>query len=343
MSRNLSTLRRTPGRTLAEAPWATRLGALPLTLASIALLLAAAAVALYSREQMTWTLVGPLALFTLNLGCAIYSNAVFRRQTALLLFHLALIAVALLVALGRLTYLKGQAEVTDGAVFDGQLIGFESGPWHPWRLDRVRFENQGFSIHYTAGPQREKTRNRVAWTDAQGIRQSAIIGDMDPLLREGYRFYTSPNKGFAPVFAWYPKAGAAVTGSVHLPGYPVNEYRQSREWTPPGSRQPVWIQLDFDEVILDPEKPSEFRLPSRHKLIVNSGNQWHELQPGGRLALADGTLVYKELRSWMGYNVFYDWTLPWLLAACSFGTLCLGWHFWAKFAARPWRETGSED
>jgi cytochrome c biogenesis protein len=39
----------------------------------------------------------------------------------------------------------------------------------------------------------------------------------------------------------------------------------------------------------------------------------------------------------MGYSVFYDWTMPWLLAACTLAVLALGWHFWSKFSVRPWQ------
>ena len=64
----------------------------------------------------------------------------------------------------------------------------------------------------------------------------------------------------------------------------------------------------------------------------------YELHPGQSLDLAGGRLTYKELRTWMGYTVFYDWTLPWLFAAGLIAVLSLGWHYWRKFATRPWLE-----
>ena len=287
----------------------------------------------------TWALVGPLLAFAVNLAAAVVTNPVFRRQTFLLVFHLALIAVILLAATGRLTYLKGQLELADGEVFDGQLTQEESGPWHPRHLDALRFSNEGFTVEYAKGVRRGSTRNRVAWTDANGQVHSEVIGDQDALILAGYRFYTSFNKGFAPAFVWYPATGAPpVMGTVHLPAYPLHEYKQSLEWLPPGSKTPLWVMLQFDEVILDPERPSEFRLPSTHKMVVRAGEQRQELKPGEIMRLADGVLVYDGLRSWMGYTVFYDFTLPWLLAAGVLAVLSLGAHFWVKFSARPWYE-----
>lgn len=317
-------------------PWLQRLASLKLTLVIIALLLAGSAVALASREQMTWPLVVPLALFAANLGAAVLTNAMFRRQTALLLFHLALIAILLLVAAARLTYLRGGFELAEGEMFDGRLTGFEAGPWHRWRLDRALFQNLGFAIDYAPGIRRGQTRNRVRWIEDNGVPREAIVSDMDPLVRHGYHFYTSPRKGFASVFVWLPADGPPVRGGVHLPAYPANENNQVQEWTPLGTSLKLSITLRIDEVIFDPARHSAFRVPRRHSIILRSGDVVRELVPSAQVQLAGGTLVYEGLRAWMGYEVFYDWTMPWLLAACIVAVLSLAWHFWRKFAAQPW-------
>ena len=312
------------------------LASLRLTLVLVALL-AAGVLAYYAGAVAgTWTLAVPLALLALNLAAAVASNAAFRRQTALLVFHLALLAVVLLAAAGRLTYLKGRLELSTGETFAGELSQSERGPWHVSRLRDAAFANEGFTIGYSPGVRRDETRNAVAWTDAAGAPQRAVIGDQQPLVLAGYRFYTSPNKGFAPVFVWQPKGGAPRLGTIHLPAYPVHEYRQALDWTLPGSDLRVWTMLEFDEVLLDPAKPSQFRLPGRHTLVVRIGEDRRELAPGDRIELAEGALVYSGLTTWMGYTVFYDWTLPWLLAACLLAAASLAWHFWRKFAAQAW-------
>jgi hypothetical protein len=56
-------------------------------------------------------------------------------------------------------------------------------------------------------------------------------------------------------------------------------------------------------------------------------------RPGVRIA--GGTLVYDGLRTWMGYRVAYDPTLPWLLAAALLAALSLGWHYRSASSFRP--------
>lgn len=319
------------------------LASLKLTLAVLAFVGAAIMVAYVSTTPTTWVLAIPLAAFALNLLAAVVTNPLFRRKTSLLIFHLALIAIIVLIAIGRLTYLKGQLELAEGEVFEGELTQEESGPWHPRHLDALRFSNEGFTISYAKGMRRGDTRNQVAWVEPDGSLQRTVIGDQDPLVLSGYRFYTSHNKGFAPTFTWHSYSGAQpVTGTVHLPAYPLHEHKQAIEWTPPNSKVSIWVMLQFDEVILDPAKPSEFRLPSEHRIVVRAGKERHELKPGEHLRLAEGILEYKGLRSWMGYTVFFDLTLPWLLVACLLAVMSLAWHFWKKFSSRAWDKPVAE-
>jgi cytochrome c biogenesis protein len=312
-----------------------------LTLAILGLLGGAIAYAYLARELATWVLALPFLLFAVNLAAAIATHAVFRRQTALLCFHLALIALVLLIAASRLTYLKGHLELTEGEWFDGTLTQFEAGPWHWGDLDRVRFSNQGFSIEYAPGVHRGPTRNLMTYVDAHGSAHRVSIGDSDPLIVRGYRFYTSFNKGFAPMFSWRATGSEDWhRGSIHLPAYPLHEYRQALEWTPPGSTLALWTMLQIDETLIDPSRSFQFRVPERHRLIVRVGELRHELAPGEQIELMQGTLRYEGLRTWMGYRVFYDWTIPWMLAAACAGVISLAAHFWKKFSAQPWDRTG---
>lgn len=323
--------------------WLARLGSLKLTLVILLLTLAGGAMALVDVEHMTRYVALPFALFALNLACSLLTYPSIRRQKALLVFHLALLAILLLVALSRLTYLKGSLEVTEGAVFGGQLVSVEAGPWHRWRLDRAGFENLGYSTLYVRGTKRISTLNHVRWTDEAGRQQEAMIGDLEPLKLHGYRFYPDfSHQGFSVVFVWLPTKGLPTSGSVHLPAYPAAKTQQQQELTLPGSKQVLSITLQFDEVILDPTRVSEFRLPKQHSMLVRMGSEQHTLVPGGRLELAGGTLVYEGLRRWMGYNAHYDFSILWLLGASVVAVLSLSWHFWRKFAAQPWLEPDKE-
>jgi len=226
--------------------------------------------------------------------------------------------------------LDGRFELTEGVPFDGTLLDARAGPWHRDGLQRLAFRHDGFEIDYAPGLRRGETRNRVTWTDDQGRVHHAVIGDHRPLRLHGYRIYTSPNKGFAPLLRWKPLQGEAVTGAVHLPSYPMQALRQSREWTLPDGRR-AWLMLDIGETLIDPDAADHFRLPEHARLVVRLDGQRFELAPGERVAIGGGELVYLGLRTWMGYRVSHDPALPWLLAAALLATAALAWHYLRKF------------
>jgi len=312
------------------------LGSLKTTLIIIVLLGMGVTWLIYYPAQATRIMVLPFGLLALNLSAAILVHPMFKVRLGLMVFHLALLAIILLIVVGRLTYLKGWVEVTEGAAFNAQLTGYEAGPWHPWHLDEAIFINEAFEINYAAGPRRTHTYNRVGWVEAGELKQ-ALIGDQDPLVMAGYRFYTSFNKGFAPLFSWRPHAtGKTITGDLHLPSYPANKNRQTAEWTPPGLDRSLWFLLTFEEQILSPKSASVFHPPKEHRLIVRSGEDRYELKPGDTLTLEQGSLTYHELRTWMGYTVYYDWTRPWLVATCLMAIFGLSWHLWERFFSTPW-------
>lgn len=316
------------------------LASLKLTIVSLALLALAVVVVYFDEAIPGALLAAPLALLAVNLLAAVLSNPKFRRQTALLTFHLALLALLVLLALGRLTYLRGSVELADGEEFSGVLLATDAAPLHDMKaVAGLRFTSLGFTIDYAPGPLRQGIRNSVEIPLVGGIPKRVEITDQQPLVLSGYRFYPTGNKGFAPTFLWQAASGGPPQlGTVHLPSYPLHEHEQAREWTPPGTQLRIWTLLDFKETILAPDRPSQFRLPKEHKIVLRIGERRWELAPGDAVDLPEGRLVYQGLRGWMGYTVFYDWTIPWLLAACLLAVGALGAHFWSKFAAKPWNE-----
>jgi len=277
-----------------------------------------------------WPLSLVIGALAINLLAALVVHPAFRRQLPLLVAHLALLALVVLVAVGRLTALDGRFELTEGLPFDGQLLDRDAGALHVDQLQRLAFRHEGFEIDYAPGRKRGATRNTVTWLDDTGQPRRAVIGDHHPLLLHGHRIYTSPNKGFAPLLRWVPEQGAAVLGAVHLPSFPMHELRQSREWQLPDGRS-AWVLLQTDEALIDPQVAGRFTLPRQHQLVLRLGDQRAVLAPGDGVAVPGGTLVYEGLRTWMGYRVAYDPTLPWLLAAALLAALALGVHYTLKF------------
>ncbi len=298
------------------------------------LLLFALLAAVVVLRPTYWPLALVIALLACNLCMALVAHPAFRRQLPLLAAHLAMLALVVLVAVGRLTALDGRFELTQGVPFDGTLLDRDAGALHVDRLQRLSFRHHGFEIDYAPGRQRSATRNSVTWFDQDGQPRSAVIGDHHPLVLQGHRFYTTPNKGFAPLLRWLPERGEAVLGSVHLPSFPAQELQQSREWQLPDGRS-AWVMLQTDETLIDPRSASRFELPREHRLVVRIGEQRAELVPGQRLTVAGGSLQYESLRSWMGYRVAYDPTLPWLLLAALSSALALATHYALKFRAPP--------
>lgn len=316
--------------------WLRRCGSLRVTLVGLLLLIGATAV-IYRQEvpDSRW-LVAPLALLAANLLCAVASTPKFRVQPPLLAFHLALLALVILAAVGRLSALSGSVELADGVPFSGRLDREVRGPFHSGALKDVRFISEGFTVDYGPGPKREDTRNAVRWTDGDGRERRAVIGDDEPLVIAGYRFYTTFNKGFAPIFRWAPRTGEAMLAAVHLPTYPAEGFDQAREWTPPGGGEPIWFLLDIPNGLLDPKGDSVLSIPEYYRLTLRHRDDRFEMSPGDKIWLADGELEFVELRAWMGYRVFYDWTMHWLLVTGGLAVTALAVHFFRRFTARPW-------
>lgn len=310
--------------------WIAHLGSLRSTLALMGLLGLATFAGQLAEVLGAPALTLAMTLLSVNLVAALVVHPAFRRQLPLLVAHLALLALVVLAACGRLASLDGRFELTQGVPFDGTLMDVRAGVLHRDGLQRLAFSHQGFEIDYAAGRKRGATRNAVTWRDDAGRERSAVIGDHRPLLIDGYRLYTSPNKGFAPLLVWMPDGGEPVTGAVHLPAFPAHELRQSLEWSLPDGRK-LWVLLQTDETLIDPARASRFELPRRHTLVVRMDPRRHELQPGQSVDLGGGTLTYVGLRSWMGYRVTYDPTLPWLLAAAVLAAFALAWHYTQRF------------
>lgn len=310
------------------------------TLLALLALLAAVAFA-----RPTWApLAAVFALLGGSLAAALVVHPRLRRQPALLVAHVALLVLVVLVGLGRLLALDGRFELTQGVAFDGQLLDGERGAWHRERLHALRFRHHGFEVDYAAGRRRGATRNAVEWLDDEGRLHEAVIGDHRPLVIDGHRIYTSPNKGYAPLLRWQPDGGGeAVMGAVHLPSYPAQELRQWRAWTLPGAAE-AWVLLDLDgEEPIARDAPAAFRLPQRPRLVVRVGNVRAVLVPGDEVAVPGGRLRFEALTTWMGYRISHDPTLPWLLATALLACAAMAWH-WAATCrgtpARPERHDG---
>lgn len=306
-----------------------------LTVAFFVLMAAAALAATYHPEHITALVLAPLMLLLLNLGAAILSNARFRADLPLLLFHLALLAFLALMLVARLSYFDGGVKLSTGAVFDGQYLSVKRGALHGDGASRLRFANDGMTEHAEAGSL-PTTFNRVRWWDSAGLPHWAEIGNDRPLVLDGYRIYATHQRGFEPLFQWQPAEGGREMGTVQLPYTFAGDFPPGSTVTLPGGSE-AWVQLlSAEKMELDGSRDDLGAQTLDHRLILRAGGKRYELKPGGSVDLSGGRLTYVELGTWMGYRVTYDPTPPWLAASVLLGVASLLW-FYARLWRRPRR------
>jgi cytochrome c biogenesis protein ResB len=309
-----------------------RLASLRITLVGMVLLAIGAGLS-YNNPASTpvWVLVVPMALLAINLLAAIITNPRIHRRGSLLVFHVALLGVVILVAIGCLTRFEAHVEMLEGTAFSqDDLLDKRQGPLHSNHLEKVSFIQGPYTVDYAAGMMRGPTRSHIQVPDGRGGWESRVIGDDKPLVVDGYRFYTSFNKGFAPILTWIPDHGKPETGSVNMPAYPLFNFKQDNSWVPPGGSEiKFWLRLDTgmkeDQAwVLDGDKAQGI-------LVVNTNGERVELKPGETAQVPGGKLRYERLSTWMGYKIFYDPTLHLMFATSIIGVLGLFAHFWQKF------------
>ena len=269
----------------------------------------------------SWQLALPFAALASNLAAALLVKPALRASAGLFVFHVSLLGVMLLAGWGRLKHFDGRVEVVEGQAFsDARAEITRYGAWHRNRLNEIEFIQGPYTIDYRPGLKRSHTRSEVYSDDGR-----AVVGDIDPLVLSGYRFYTTHNKGFALVVTWMPAAGQTETGAIHLPSFPMNDWRQESTWKPSGGPNLKWvldpgIKLDFQQA---------WKLDSRQLkpvLKIQGKDQAIELKPGQSASVPGGSIRFEAVRGWMGYRIFYDPTLPWLLACAIVSVLALAWH-----------------
>jgi len=310
-------------RTLAR-----RLASTRLTMAAFALLATGTLASYHLAQPPAFFMAAPLALVALNLAAAIVLRPALR-SGGLGVFHLALLACLLLVGWGRMTHMDGRVEVTEGAPLDpAQVEVTGAGPWNDQAWRRAEFLQAGWEVDYAPGLRRGHTRSEV-WLP--GEASARTIGDDTPLVLAGYRFYTTPNKGFAPVLRWQREGEEAVTGALHMPSYPAQDWNQQNTWTSPdGQVLKFWLRIEQAVPETATWTLAARTIPA--VLVVEAQGQRHELRPGAEVRIAGATLRYERLTGWIGYRIFYDPTLVPLLAIALFGIAGLACHLWGRSA-----------
>lgn len=301
------------------------------------LFMAAAALGVvYEVVAPTPAVLGPLSLLVVNLTASIASKARFRADLPLLVFHVALLALVALLAVARLTYFEGSAKVPTGAWFSGELFTSEQGALHGAGARALRFSNQGFTEVFPGQNKYRTTQNRVHFKDAAGNTHEGVIGDDHPLVMNGYRIYTSRNRGFVPMLQWSADNGAIQFAAMQLGEIGIDGFTYGMEWKIPSGPE-VWLSLSTETMQSARGAPRE-NLGAKqapNKVVLFLDQRFYELQIGETVKLPGGQLTYTGLSAWMGYNIIYDETQPWLIGTISIAIASLLW-FYARRLWRTW-------
>lgn len=310
------------------------LGSLRLTLI---IMLALAATALISHDNpdipVLWVTM-PLTLLGINLLTAIMSNRRFRQQHGLLLFHFGLLAIIILAALGLMTSLDARLEITEGQAFDPAEVEIvNQGPWHQFRLDQINFTQGKVKIDYVSALRRSETHSQIWLPNEQGGSQSRIIGDGFTLKLEGYRFITTGNKGYSVILTWLNEDGSPIVGAIHMPSFPLFEWKQENKWATPSGQQLTLSLLDNSDSNKDADTAWVLDSESvQTSLLISANGSEHILDKGDTLMLKNGILRFEGVRMWIGYRIDSNPLLFWQFFAALFAVAGLGYYFWQKFS-----------
>ncbi|EHR72975.1 ResB protein required for cytochrome c biosynthesis [Burkholderiales bacterium JOSHI_001] len=270
----------------------------------------------------------PLGLLALHLASAMALRPRLRRG-GLGLFHVCLLGCLGLLAWGRLTHFDGRVELAEGTAFDvAAVMPTEQGPWHDRQaLAALQFTQGRFEVNYAAGVKRARTHSELQLAD--GSSQS--VGDDQALKLGGWRFYTTHNKGFAPLLTWQAPGQAAQSGHLHMPAYPLFDWQQLQAWTPPGGpAMKLWVHPDTPL----PTDRAFTLAPGRMAatLVLEVASQRHSLRAGEAINGPWGQLRFERLDGWMGYRIHRDPAMLPLLVLALAGVLGLAWHVWPRLA-----------
>ena len=308
------------------------LASLRLTLAGLLLLATGLVVDQNQWLSGIWAITPPLVLLGVNLAAALLVDPRFRRKPALFAFHLCLLLLAVLAGYGQLARYDARLPIAEGQVFSGALLKpVRTGPLAPPPLVDGILRQGAIAVDYTAGLRRGATRSEV-WVADRGRFE---IGDDVPLLVDGYRLYTTSNKGFAALLTWLPRLGEEQLGAVKFPSYPAKELGQAIRW-----RTPAGQQIEF-ALALPPSPYNETwtlttALADEAAIELNVDGQRRVLRPNDVMTVTGGRLRYERLSMWMGYELTYDPTLPWLFSVAVLAVVFMAIHFGTRML-RPVR------
>lgn len=312
--------------------WLNHLASPKLTVLALLLMASAAVGASHFPTYITTLVLPPVSLLLINLLAALLVHPRLRFDLPLLVFHLALVAFLVLIALARLTYFDAGVKLNAGAAFNGQFQSVARGPLHMGEPERLRFSHEQITEHLPVAGGYPITEALVTWWDAAGRPRLAEIGNDRPLALDGYRIFVTSQRGYSPVFSYLAggtaqaQAGTAQLSDSYLERG-IRDFVAGTDIQLPGGGA-VWVQVIPDSVAEQRAMEQDLGVASlKHRLVIREGDVRHELRPGEFIELRGGRFSYQGLSNWVGYRITYDPTPPWLAATVVVAVVSLIWFY----------------
>lgn len=308
-----------------------------LRLTLVGLVLLAAGLLAYHKQWLpgAWTITPALALLGVNLAAAMVVDPRFRRRPALFAFHLCLLLLAVFAGYGQLAAYQARLSLVEGQEYTGDLLALVSaGPLAPHVLPDGAFRQGSIEVDYTPGLRRGATRSRIEVAQRGWLE----VGDDVPLIVDGHRFYTTSNKGFAALLLWRPDSAEPQLGAVRFSSYPITELGQLASWRTPAGQE-VKMALALPPSPYNEKWTLSTGLAGEAEIELQVNGRRLTLRPGESAALDGGQLDYQRLGMWMGYEVRYDPTLPWLFSLAALAVVFMAAHF----AGRLWQPSAARE
>jgi len=216
-------------------------------------------------------------------------------------------------------------------MFDSEQVTIvQQGPLHTIEnLKNIRFEQSDLRVEYTQSLRRGKTSSLLLNENG-----AITVGDNTGFKQDGYRFYTSSNKGFAAMLLWHGEDGEVIRGAVHFPSFPLYDWKQENQWMTPTGQLLKMKFISRQQVDVNNSWQLDSHLADGSLVIetADASKQVRQqtLTSGQRIKLDGGQLEFTGVRMWMGYSIFYNPWLAWFFATSIVGVFGLGWHYYLK-------------
>lgn len=308
------------------------LSGLPLTLIGLITFLAGILPVVTGYVSATNGLALGYVLLVVNLVFAILVREKIKNSPFLLLFHIALLLMLLAIGFSRLTYFKGWVEISPNMPITEPTGVISKGPWHPNAFKNTRVQLLDFEANYGTDGRYQSIRSLLQVGNKQ---QPTLIDDSQTADILGYQFTQSSNIGFALSFVWMADDGTMVQGLSHFPSIIAYPETQGLELDLPNVKQPVWVGLEIAS-----DRPSfftpRFVVPQEYGYQVMASDGGYQVRPGQSIQLPEGSLMLQAVVPWVGYDLYYDPSIYFLLFSALIGVFALAVFLWQRQTTSSW-------